>query len=174
MKKTTRGVRRRRRRRRRARATTTRRRRRSAIASRSASSSSSTSRDGVREKARRRRQHVVEYNTEFTKMKKEAKKARRERFPKHEMTKNLRLFFGERGRASLKGEREGSFSSSPFEIFFFGREREEFSREKKLKKGKRKEKEGKKRRESSLFFTLTRAQVQYLFLCTHRRTRINK
>jgi len=66
-------------------------------------------------------------------MKKEAKKARRERFPKHEMTKNLRLFFGERGRASLKGEREGSFSFYSRDFFFFVRGREKvFSGEKSL------------------------------------------
>jgi hypothetical protein len=59
-------------------------------------------------------------------MKKEAKKARRERFPKHEMTKNLRLFFGERGRASLKGEREGSFSFYSRDFFFWSERERKF------------------------------------------------
>ena len=76
-------------------------------------------------------------------MKKEAKKARRERFPKHEMTKNLRLFFGERGRASLKGEREGSFSFYSRD-FFFGRAAVRQKSFPGKKRGKEKKKKGKK------------------------------
>ena len=103
-------------------------------------------------------------------MKKEAKKARRERFPKHEMTKNLRLFFGERGRASLKGEREGSFSfirnfflvssvSSAAVRVFPGKKGE--------KKRKRREK---KERESSLLHFDARASSISVFVCTQTHT----